>query len=63
MLILNQWTYTNLQYHISIYFRPMEFIAEVNCNKEIQVKGHDYGANQTKLTNNMKWAVPRKPTT
>ena len=36
-----------------------EFISEVNGNKKIHVKGHDYDANQTKLTNNMKWAVPR----
>ena len=63
MLILNKWTYTNLQYHISIYFRTKELISEVNGNKEIQVKGHDYDANQTKLTNTMKWAVPRKPIT
>ena len=30
---------------------------------EIQVKGHDYDANQNKMTNNLKWAVPRTPTT
>ena len=63
MLILNLWTYTNLKYHISIQFRHKEFISDINGNKEIQVKGHDYDANQTKLTINMKWTVPRTPTT
>ena len=63
LLILNQWTYTIFQYHIYIKFKPKEFISKINGNKEIQVKGNDFDANPTKMTNNMKWAVPRRPKT